>query len=97
MATKHLCNVQQNDDHHFAASNDGSSVAARALLLTEEGPSSSGDEIGQVEREPERQFWTGILLSILSALCFAVTAVLVKKMTDISPAQLALFRYIGML
>lgn len=43
----------------------------------------------------ERRWLAGVTLSILSALCFSITAVLVKKMVHVNACQLALFRYIG--
>ncbi|CAG2104795.1 unnamed protein product, partial [Medioppia subpectinata] len=37
----------------------------------------------------------GIILSILSAVCFAFSSVIVKYLKDISPSQLAVFRFVG--
>lgn len=57
--------------------------------------SSSADEDDKQKWSHVRRLLAGVSLTILSALCFSITTVIVKFVTDIKPSQMALFRYLG--
>jgi len=47
------------------------------------------------EIEPRFSVFKGIVFSTLSAICFSFCSIIVKYLDDISPSELAIFRYSG--